>query len=79
MSITVNCCSFSYSILDCGNLTIPNGTFITPNGTTYGQIGRQECDAGFALIGERNIRCTVNGWSDISAYCTFAGMNLQYT
>ena len=63
--------------LDCGTLTIQNGTFITPNGTTYGQIGRQECDTGFVLIGEQSIRCTVNGWSNTSAYCQMIGMNVK--
>ena len=76
MSITVICCYLSYSILDCGNLTIPNGTFITDNGTLFGQVGRQECDTGFDLIGEQNIRCTANGWYSISAYCELIGRNV---
>ena len=76
VSISVNCSYFYYFNLDCGNLTIQNGTFITSNGTTYGQIGKHVCDAGFILIGEQNIRCTVNGWSDISTYCKIVGMNL---
>ena len=66
-----------YIIVDCGNHTLQNGRFITANGTTFGQVGRQECNIGFDLIGEQNLTCTVNGWSNTSAYCKIIGRNVH--
>ncbi|XP_060580560.1 uncharacterized protein LOC132737313 [Ruditapes philippinarum] len=56
---------------DCGDLTIPNGTLFTPNGTRFGHGGIQKCNTGFVLIGDPNIKCTANGWSNRTAYCNF--------
>ncbi|XP_060570183.1 uncharacterized protein LOC132728554, partial [Ruditapes philippinarum] len=54
---------------DCGNISLPNGNFITPHGTMFGQVGRKECNTGFILNGEPNVRCTANGWSNTTSHC----------
>ncbi|XP_060565391.1 uncharacterized protein LOC132724541, partial [Ruditapes philippinarum] len=56
-------------LVDCGYFSIPNGKLLTPNGTTFGQVGRKECNTGFILNGEQNVRCTINGWTNTTAYC----------
>jgi hypothetical protein len=60
---------------DCGNLTVVNGNFNAPSGTTFGQTATQLCNTGYNISGEETITCTESGdWSGAAAICTIVGM-----
>ena len=58
---------------DCGNLTVLNGEFNAPSGTTLGQWATQSCDIGYKLAGDENIICTDSGWNGTAVNCSIVG------
>jgi hypothetical protein len=62
----------SYS--DCGNLTVENGNFNAPSGTTYGETATQSCNIGYTISGEETVTCLESGnWSAVAAVCIIVG------
>ncbi|XP_053398439.1 sushi, von Willebrand factor type A, EGF and pentraxin domain-containing protein 1-like [Mercenaria mercenaria] len=56
---TANC-----TAMDCGDLSIANGTAKLPTGTTFGETAFIICDNGYILQGEKYISCNSSGvWS----------------
>lgn len=53
-----------YIYIDCGQPSVPQGTFVAPNGTTLGQIAVVSCIDGYNLNGSSTIVCTATGWNE---------------
>ena len=69
--------SFLISIvdIDCGIISVINGTFSAPQGTTAPNTATIRCNEGYIIDGKtsKEINCTISGnWSSTD-YCTGKG------
>ncbi|MCA9532348.1 MAG: hypothetical protein KC593_01670 [Myxococcales bacterium] len=56
--------------VDCGGLSVTNGTVSTPMGTTLGNVANYSCDVGYTRSGSATRTCQSNGsWSGSAATC----------
>jgi hypothetical protein len=60
---------------DCGNVTVVDGHFTAPSGTTFGETAKQSCNTGYNISGEEIVTCTETGeWNATVVTCTIVGM-----
>ncbi len=59
-----------HAAVDCGSLTITNGTVDTSSGTTFMNTANYTCDPGYMLVGNMMRTCQSDGaWSPAAPTC----------
>jgi hypothetical protein len=70
----LTCSNVFLNVSDCGNLTVVDGNFDAPSGTTYGQEATQTCNIGYTFSGAETVKCAETGeWNASAAVCTIVG------
>ncbi|KAH3836216.1 hypothetical protein DPMN_109587 [Dreissena polymorpha] len=70
LSVAINNTSFWKIELDCGPLTLGNGSVLAPNGTAYPASINYACNPGFDLMRNNTRTCQANRtWTGYDPFC----------